>query len=190
MSFLDFTAPGVWILVTTASGRFFRTASSSLRMPLTAEETNQTAAMGATAFQKGLGAVHGLSHALGSLKEPALQLMQVIENVDDDFIDPLCYRADSQLGVPGLINAYKTATAMVLQLCPMVRMAVEVNYELNFNYTHLNDIMRLVKQRNLTILSQDLQLFCKMVIGVAVNQADLVVAELENLHDVEVRAIT
>lgn len=100
------------------------------------------------------------------------------------------YFGGTLLGVPGLINAYKTATAMVLQLCPVVRMAVEVNYELNFNYTHLNDIMRLVKQRKLTILSQDLQLFCKMVIGVAVNQADLVVAELENLHDVEVRAIT
>jgi len=100
------------------------------------------------------------------------------------------YFGGTLLGVPGLINAYKTATSMVLQLCPIVRMAVEVNYELHFNYTHLNDIMRLVKQRNLTILSQDLQLFCRMVIGVALHQADLIVAELENLHDVEVRAIT
>ncbi len=100
------------------------------------------------------------------------------------------YFGGTLLGVPGLINAYKTAATMVLQLCPVVRMAVEVNYELQFNYTHLNEIMRLVKQRNLTIVTQDLQLFCKMVIGVAVNQADLIVAELENMHDVEVRAIT
>jgi uncharacterized YigZ family protein len=100
------------------------------------------------------------------------------------------YFGGTLLGVPGLIDAYKTVTSMVLQLCPVVRMAVEVHYELHFNYTHLNEIMRLVKQRNLTILSQDLQLFCTMIIGVAVNQADLIVAELENLHDVEVRAIT
>ena len=100
------------------------------------------------------------------------------------------YFGGTLLGVPGLINAYKTAAAMVLQLCPIVRMAVEVSYELHFNYTHLNEIMRVIKQRNLRIISQDLQLFCKMVVGVAVNQADLVVAELENLHDVEIRAIT
>src|SRR5688572_22267252 len=78
------------------------------------------------------------------------------------------YFGGTLLGVPGLINAYKTSTAMVLQLCPIARMAVEVSYELQFNYTHLNEIMRLVKQRNLTVISQDLQLVCRMVIGVAV----------------------
>ena len=27
--------------------------------------------------------------------------------IDDDFLDPLCFRADSMLGVPGLMNAYR-----------------------------------------------------------------------------------
>src|SRR5207249_12291233 len=27
--------------------------------------------------------------------------------VDDDFLDPLCFRSDSQLGVAGLMNAYR-----------------------------------------------------------------------------------
>ncbi len=27
--------------------------------------------------------------------------------VDDDFLDPLCFRPDSALGVPGLMNAYR-----------------------------------------------------------------------------------
>ncbi|MGA3067319.1 MAG: circularly permuted type 2 ATP-grasp protein, partial [Tepidisphaeraceae bacterium] len=27
--------------------------------------------------------------------------------VDDDFLDPLCFRPDSKLGVPGLMNAYR-----------------------------------------------------------------------------------
>ena len=31
----------------------------------------------------------------------------IYRRVDDDFIDPLAFRADSILGVPGLFNAYR-----------------------------------------------------------------------------------
>jgi len=32
----------------------------------------------------------------------------IYRRVDDDFLDPLCFRRDSILGVPGLFNAYRT----------------------------------------------------------------------------------
>jgi uncharacterized circularly permuted ATP-grasp superfamily protein len=31
----------------------------------------------------------------------------IYRRVDDDFLDPLAFRPDSQLGVPGLLNAYR-----------------------------------------------------------------------------------
>jgi uncharacterized circularly permuted ATP-grasp superfamily protein len=31
----------------------------------------------------------------------------IYRRIDDDFLDPLTFRADSQLGVPGLVNAYR-----------------------------------------------------------------------------------
>ena len=31
----------------------------------------------------------------------------IYRRVDDDFIDPLAFRPDSTLGVPGLFNAYR-----------------------------------------------------------------------------------
>ena len=31
----------------------------------------------------------------------------IYRRIDDDFIDPLAFRADSSLGVPGLFNAYR-----------------------------------------------------------------------------------
>ncbi len=46
------------------------------------------------------------------------------------------YFSGTLLGVPGLINAYKTAAALTLQLTPIIRKAVEVNYELQFDYTN------------------------------------------------------
>ena len=34
----------------------------------------------------------------------------VYRRIDDDFIDPLAFRPDSQLGTPGLFYAYSSAT--------------------------------------------------------------------------------
>ena len=31
----------------------------------------------------------------------------IYRRIDDDFLDPLCFRRDSNLGVPGLFNAYR-----------------------------------------------------------------------------------
>lgn len=34
----------------------------------------------------------------------------IYRRIDDDFVDPLCFRPDSALGVPGLMNAYRCGT--------------------------------------------------------------------------------
>src|SRR5205809_2631334 len=78
------------------------------------------------------------------------------------------YFGGSLLGVPGLINAYKTAASLVLQVTPIVQKQVEINYHLQFDYTTMNDIMMIVKQYNCSVLSQEMQLFCSMNIGIPV----------------------
>src|SRR5271156_3861293 len=37
----------------------------------------------------------------------------IYRRVDDDFLDPLCFRRDSSLGVPGLFNAYRAGNVML-----------------------------------------------------------------------------
>lgn len=37
----------------------------------------------------------------------------IYRRIDDDFIDPLIFRADSALGVPGLFNAYRAGNVMI-----------------------------------------------------------------------------
>lgn len=76
------------------------------------------------------------------------------------------YFGGTLLGIPGLINAYKTTTALALENSPVIRKQVLVKYILEFDYTRMNDIMRLVRQSGAEIVSQDLQLFCKIAIGV------------------------
>ena len=92
------------------------------------------------------------------------------------------YFGGTLLGVPGLINAYKSAASMALQVTPIVQKPVEVNYSLQFDYTMMNDIMTIVKQYNCTVLSQEMQLFCQMSIGVPKNRMEEVMYKLKEVR--------
>jgi uncharacterized YigZ family protein len=82
------------------------------------------------------------------------------------------YFGGSLLGVPGLVNAYKTAASLVLQVTPVVQKQVEARYEIQFDYTEMNDIMQVLKQYNCRIIEQDAQLFCRIVTGIPVNRVE------------------
>jgi uncharacterized YigZ family protein len=94
------------------------------------------------------------------------------------------YFGGTLLGVPGLINAYKTAAALALQVTAVVRKPVEVNYALQFDYTIMNDVMTIVKQCDCIVLSQDMQLFCRMQIAVPKNKLEEVLYKLKDVRDV------
>lgn len=99
------------------------------------------------------------------------------------------YFGGTLLGVPGLINAYKSVTAMALQLTTIIAKAVEVNYMLQFDYTQMNDVMLLVKKYNSTIISQEAQLFCILKIGVPLNRCEDFLYKIKDLRNVEVSKI-
>lgn len=96
------------------------------------------------------------------------------------------YFGGTLLGVPGLIQAYKSATAMVLQLIPAVQKPIEILYELHFDYTLMNEVMMIVKQTDCTVMSQDLQLFCVLQLGIPKARLEEVLYRLQDLHTLEI----
>ncbi len=96
------------------------------------------------------------------------------------------YFGGTLLGVPGLINAYKTAAALALRVTPIVRKPVEINYTLQFDYTIMNDVMTIVKECDCTVLSQDMRLFCQVLIAVPKNRLEEVLYRLKALHSLEI----
>lgn len=99
------------------------------------------------------------------------------------------YFGGTLLGVPGLINAYKTASAIVLQTATIVQKAVLINYRLQFDYTQMNDIMKIVKQLDCLVLKQESQLFCLLEIGVPKSRLEEVMAKLRDLRELELEKI-
>jgi uncharacterized YigZ family protein len=96
------------------------------------------------------------------------------------------YFGGTLLGVPGLIQAYKSATAMALQLVPVVQKPIEVLYELHFDYTLMNEVMMVVKQFNCTVAAQEMQLFCLLKIGIPKARMEEVLYRLNEIHSLEV----
>ena len=96
------------------------------------------------------------------------------------------YFGGTLLGVPGLINAYKSAAALALQIAPQAQKQVEKEYTLQFDYTQVNEVMTLVKQYNCRVVRQEMQLFCNMTIAIPKNRVTEVVYKLKELRNVEV----
>ncbi len=96
------------------------------------------------------------------------------------------YFGGTLLGVPGLINAYKTTTALALQTTPIIQKAIEINHRLQFDYTKMNEVMMIVKKHNCTVFNQQMELFCRMDVGIPKANYELVLLKLREIAGLEV----
>jgi uncharacterized YigZ family protein len=124
----------------------------------------------------------------GSAGKPILGQMDSKE-VTDTLVVVVRYFGGSLLGVSGLINAYKTAASLVLQVVPIVQKPVLRYYIIQFDYTQINDILMIVKQFGCVIVSQENQLFSIIKLGIPDERKDDVLHRLQNLRNVEISTL-
>ncbi len=124
----------------------------------------------------------------GSAGKPILGQLDSKE-VTDTLIVVVRYFGGSLLGVPGLINAYKTAASLVLQVVPIVQKPVLRYCNIEFNYTQMNEILIIIKQFGCIIISQENQLFSIIKLGIPDERKDDVLHRLQNLRNVEISTL-
>jgi uncharacterized YigZ family protein len=73
------------------------------------------------------------------------------------------YYGGTMLGVPGLINAYKTAAAEALQQAESIEKWMTQRVEITMDYNAMSEVLYLLKQCEAEIVKQDLQLFCTII---------------------------
>lgn len=115
----------------------------------------------------------------------------ILGQIDSKGVTNLCvivvrYFGGTLLGVPGLINAYKSATALALQVTPIIQKQIELTCDLQFDYTAMNEVMLILKQYNCTIREQEVQLFCRIKAGIPQNRVEEVMYKLKELRGVDV----
>ena len=111
------------------------------------------------------------------------------KNLTDTLIVVVRYFGGTLLGVPGLINAYKTADLVSFAMHTHIQKAVEIKYELQFNYPEMNDVMKIIKQFNCTVLKNEMQLFCIVQTGIPRNRINEVLSALKEIKNLELHLL-
>jgi putative IMPACT (imprinted ancient) family translation regulator len=93
------------------------------------------------------------------------------------------YFGGTKLGVPGLIAAYKESTAQVLSECEIIEKTVDVVINVEFSYFVMNDVMRIVKELQPKVLSQDFDNSCTMRLSIRESESDVLLGRLQKVED-------
>ena len=97
------------------------------------------------------------------------------------------YFGGVKLGVGGLISAYRTGAQMALEASDIIERTIDVYYTVKFGYQDMNKVMRVIKEKNLNIISQKMDMDCEMVIGTRKKNAPLVEEAFGNLYGISVK---
>tara|TARA_R110001599_G_scaffold8439_5_gene40927 strand:+ start:3228 stop:3833 length:606 start_codon:yes stop_codon:yes gene_type:complete len=100
------------------------------------------------------------------------------------------YFGGTKLGVGGLINAYKNSAQLALEASTILDKTINIEYQLSFGYDMMNKVMRIVKEKNVTIVSQTLELDCQYIISVRKRDANSIFEIFTNLYKVEIKKLT
>jgi len=114
----------------------------------------------------------------GSAGKPILGQIDSMQ-LTDVLVIVVRYFGGVLLGVPGLINAYKTSTALALKSTSIITKQVKEDYLFEFDYLQLDTLLGWAKRNNFAIRSKELDMFCRVVISLPTAES---VADISKLN--------
>jgi len=117
----------------------------------------------------------------GTAGRPILNTL-LSRNITNILVVVVRYFGGTLLGVPGLINAYKTATEDALNIATIVEKTLDDTYTISFDYQQMNDIMKIIKEDNLVILEQQFDNNCMVKIAIRKMQVNRSITKLEKIE--------
>lgn len=97
------------------------------------------------------------------------------------------YFGGTKLGVGGLIQAYKTTAQMALETCKIVERTINETFLLKFEYPEMNTVMRIIKDEDLNLVNQKMELSCEFEITVRKKDAERIFELFENTYKVAIK---
>ncbi len=99
------------------------------------------------------------------------------------------YFGGTKLGVGGLIGAYKTAAQLVIQNALIIEKTINIHYLISFDYKNMNKVMRIIKEKNLEIVAQNLQFSCQIEIATRKKNAEFIFDIFDNIFEIQIKTI-
>lgn len=97
------------------------------------------------------------------------------------------YFGGVKLGVGGLISAYKTTAQMALENAEIIEKTIDLYYTIVFDYKNMNKVMRIIKEKNLEIVSQKMELNCEIKVATRKKNAETIFDIFSSLFEVSIK---
>ena len=95
------------------------------------------------------------------------------------------YFGGIKLGVGGLISAYKNAAQMALENSEIVERTIDKHFIISFEYANMNKVMRIIKEKNLLIIAQKMEMDCEIEIATRKKNVQNLLDTFENLYEIK-----
>ncbi|EPR70648.1 protein co-occurring with transport systems [Winogradskyella psychrotolerans RS-3] len=99
------------------------------------------------------------------------------------------YYGGVKLGVGGLINAYRTGAQLALEASKIVERTINKKFKLSFEYKNMSKVMRILKENDVNITNQILELNCLLEISVRKTHSSKVFDLFDQFFGVEIKEL-
>jgi uncharacterized YigZ family protein len=99
------------------------------------------------------------------------------------------YYGGVKLGVGGLINAYRTGAQLALEASKIVERTINKLFQLKFEYKNMSKVMRILKENDVEITNQILELNCLLEISVRKSNGSKVFDLFDQFFGVEIKEL-
>ncbi len=92
-----------------------------------------------------------------------------------------------KLGVGGLISAYKNAAQLILESSEIIEKTIDIHYLISFDYKNINKVMRVIKEKNIIIASQKMEMSCVIEIVNRKKNAEMIFDIFNSMFEIEIK---
>ena len=96
------------------------------------------------------------------------------------------YFGGVKLGVGGLITAYKTTAQMALENAEIIEKTIDIHFLISFGYANMNKVMRIIKEKNLQIIAQKMEMDCEIEIATRKKNVQNLLDTFESLYEIKI----
>ncbi len=93
----------------------------------------------------------------------------------------------TKLGVGGLITAYKTAAQLTLENCEIIEKTIDIHFLVSFDYKNMNKVMRVIKEKNIDIVTQKMEMSCEIEIKTRKKNAEILFEIFNSLYEIDIK---
>lgn len=97
------------------------------------------------------------------------------------------YFGGIKLGVGGLVQAYKTGAQMALEVADIEERTIDIHFIVSFDYKNMNKVMRVIKEKNVQLITQKMEMSCEFEIAIRKQFATDVFNAFDSIYEVDIK---